>query len=107
MSNLKAIQDKQEEINSKQEEINNFEIDASDCENLYIDMLDECYPELFNMLPSRILEECDPIAYRCGLTDYADSLDIEEDENYILLLEELEELENELQDLEDEQEDEE
>lgn len=45
---------------------------------MYNEMLDECndmikigYIELY---PSRVLEECDPIAYNCGLSDYYDSI---------------------------------
>jgi len=45
---------------------------------MYDEMLDECY-EPYNMggmeyMPSDILKECDPIAYRVGFSDYADSL---------------------------------
>lgn len=41
---------------------------------MYDDMLNECNEGVFNILPSRILEECDPIQYNCGLNDYYDSL---------------------------------
>ena len=45
---------------------------------LYDDMLDECCePYTLNgmeYMPSTILKECDPIAYRVGFADYADSL---------------------------------
>ena len=91
---LQAIQDKQEEID-------NFELDTSDYEDSYCDMLDDCYPELFNMSPSRILRECDPTAYNCGWNDYVDSIEVEEEDEYILLVEELEKLENELEELEE------
>jgi len=45
---------------------------------MYDEMLDQCY-EPYNMsgmiyMPSDILKECDPIAYRVGFSDYADSL---------------------------------
>lgn len=44
----------------------------------YDDMLDECYPMIeigsISLYPSRVLEECDSIAYSCGLSDYADSM---------------------------------
>ena len=45
---------------------------------MYDETLDECY-EPYNMggmeyMPSDILKECDPIAYRVGFSDYADSL---------------------------------
>lgn len=57
----------------------------------YDEMLDECYPMVeigsISLYPSRVLEECDPIAYRCGLSDYADS----ESENYEYELERMDE----------------
>lgn len=40
----------------------------------YEEMLDECYPDTpFNISASRILRECDPIAYRVGFHDWLDS----------------------------------
>ena len=54
--------------------------------NLYDDYLDEMYPETtiagFNYSTSYALKEIDPIAYRCGLSDYASELfdEIEEEE---------------------------
>jgi predicted nucleic acid-binding Zn-ribbon protein len=96
------IENKQSEIENKQSEIDFFELEESNYESSYDDMLDECYPEVFNILPSRILSECDPIAYRCGLSDYLDSIDVSDDTNYQKLEEELEELETELEELETE-----
>ena len=45
---------------------------------LYDDMLDECYP-VYDMgcmeyYASTILKECDPVAYRVGFSDFANSL---------------------------------
>jgi hypothetical protein len=44
----------------------------------YDQMLDEVYPELFighsSFLPSTVLKELDPIAYRVGFGEYVDSL---------------------------------
>ena len=106
MKTLKHLENlielKNDEILQKQYEIDTFELNNDDYEEQYDDMLNECYPELFNMLPSRILSECDPIAYACGLNDYIDSLEFSDDENYQKLEEELEELENELEELEEE-----
>jgi hypothetical protein len=45
--------------------------------NSYNEMLDESGPVKIGRLefyPSRILRECDPIAYRCGLNDYENLL---------------------------------
>lgn len=45
---------------------------------MYDEMLDECYPAVqigdSEFYASTVLKECDPIAYRVGATDYADSL---------------------------------
>lgn len=46
--------------------------------SMYDDMLDECYDlsevggPFSHMLASKVLEECDPVAYRCGFTDWLD-----------------------------------
>jgi hypothetical protein len=54
------------------------EIDPVDLEQLYRDMLDECEPEVkvagLSFCASRIVEELDPVAFRCGVNDYADGL---------------------------------
>lgn len=51
----------------------------------YNDMIDECNPivSIFGMeyLPSRVLEEIDPIAYNCGLADYLDANGLTTDES--------------------------
>jgi len=103
MENLKflnmAISDKREAIKVKENEIYNFEISADDHIDDFDNMLDECYPSLFHLLPSRILSKCDPIAYAEGLADYVDSLDCSEDEKFQALETDLLELENDLEDL--------
>jgi len=42
-------------------------------EDKYREMLDECYPVVkigcLEFSPSRIVEEIDPIAFRCGVAD--------------------------------------
>jgi len=47
----------------------------------YDDMLDECYPVVMvtgmEYATSYALKNLDPVAYRCGLLDYADSCQIE------------------------------
>ena len=55
-----------------------------DVEESYHEALDEGGPVTIGGLefwPSRILKELDPIAYRCGLIDYTDSLS----EDYLVL----------------------
>lgn len=48
----------------------------------YDDMLNECYEPVqvggLTFDPADVIYNCDPIAYRCGLIDYIDS--IEEDD---------------------------
>lgn len=50
-----------------------------DTDELFNSMLDECYSfesvggPFAHMLPSKVLEEMDPVAYRCGKNDWVDS----------------------------------
>ncbi len=91
------MKDLEKQIEEKKQEIDNFKLDCSKYEIQYDDMLDECYEGIFGLLPSRILSECDPIQYRCGMSDYLDSLDVEDDEDYQALTGELDDLEIELE----------
>ena len=54
------------------------ELDPIDTEQRYRDMLDECEPEVkvggLTFAVSRVIEELDPVAFRCGVLDYIDSL---------------------------------
>lgn len=63
-----------DELVSKEEFYERLEEEVNEyVENNYDDILDECYPsyKAFDMefYPSQILKECDPIAYRCGISD--------------------------------------
>jgi hypothetical protein len=55
-----------------------------DREQRFRDMLDECYSfdsvggPFAYMSPSRVLEEMDPTAFRCGVNDYMDGEDVYE-----------------------------
>jgi hypothetical protein len=49
-------------------------IDEDKLLGMYDYMLDECYPEMFNMSASTILYRADKIAYDCGLSDYYESI---------------------------------
>jgi len=51
-----AIQYKTDEIQEKQNEIDTFELDQSDYENQYDEMLDDSYEHIFNIYPSTILK---------------------------------------------------
>ncbi len=100
-----AIAIKNAEIEAKQREIDGFEIDPDEHEEEYKESLDSegdvnvCG---LTFSPSRIIKELDPTAYRCGLLDYIDSLDVSDDPAYRELEEELKSLEYELADLEGE-----
>ena len=93
------------QIADLENKIDNFAIDEDKYDENYDEWLDEIYGEIMigniSFLPSRILKELDPIAYRCGFSDYIDSLDIEDDEEYQELQTELEEVKEELAELEE------
>jgi len=65
-------------IKSKLEKRVKEELKPIDLEELYREMLDDCEPVVkvagLSFTPSRIIEELDPTAFRCGVIDYADSL---------------------------------
>jgi polyhydroxyalkanoate synthesis regulator phasin len=84
-----------------------------DCENEFDNALDEGDPVRIGSLeytPSRVLKRIDPIAYRCGVSDYVDSLGLKEinwnsydsDKVDKICDELVEELENEISSLQDE-----
>lgn len=106
----------QAQIKNKETQQNSIECDPDDL----ADQFDECLDEAGSIevaggsfYPSQILKECDPIAYRCGLNDFADSyFDKEETEEYQALQseidaiqEEIDQLESDIEDLENEIED--
>ncbi len=92
------------------------ECKAVDREERFDQMLDECYSfdsvggPFEHMSPSSVLKEVDPIAYRCGVNDWADSerwYEIgsdyyDSDEVHKARDEFIDELESELSELEDE-----
>ena len=92
-----------------------------DTHSMYDDMLDECYDlsavggPFSHMLASKVLEECDPVAYRCGFSDWLDGERFYEVDGEYYLGPDLErikdelidELETELSDLQEELESEE
>ena len=55
----------------------------NELEEQYEEMLDECYGVFkigeMTFYPSKILKNCDPIAYRVGLSDFEDYLEQEEE----------------------------
>ena len=96
-------------ISDKESQQNGIECDPDDL----ADQFDECLDEEGNIkvagctfYPSQILKECDPVAYRCGLNDFADSEFRKEDtEEYQALQEEIDQLESDIENLESEIED--
>lgn len=97
-----------EEIEMKREELDEMELDPDDYIEQYEDMLKECYTEkgdgniyignlCYNI--AHVLKKVDPIAYRCGLTEYVDSVDITETADYNELEEEISDMELELDNL--------
>ena len=89
-----------------QAQIDSFELDPDDYSDRYDEMLDECHGDFLGMNASQILKNMDPVAYRCGLLDYLDSLDQDEEkmdnDECLELFNQLEEIESEIEELEEE-----
>ena len=53
------------------------QLDDYRLEKMFDEMLDECYPlvefGLLSYTPSDVLRSTDPVAYRCGFSDWLDS----------------------------------
>ena len=97
----KEIESRIEELNILMDGFDKSEYEY-DFEGQYQEMLDDSHDSVFNILPSRILEELDPIAYNIGLSEYVDNLELSEFHAYNEMTEELEGLEYELELLEEE-----
>ena len=78
----------------KKQEMDDYEIDPDSLEESYKDCLNEMEEMPNGWDYSDVLERMDPIMYRCGLNDYADSFDKEEQDDYKELQEEFEEFDN-------------
>jgi chromosome segregation ATPase len=78
----------------KKQEMDDYEIDPDSLEERYKDFLNEMEEMPNGWDYSDVLERMDPIMYRCGLNDYADSFDKEEFQDYKELQEEFEEFDN-------------
>ena len=59
-----------------------YDLDNEEDQTMYENMIDETHPEVIiagiTFIPSEILREGDPTAYRCGFNDYIDSLSLPE-----------------------------
>jgi hypothetical protein len=83
------------------------ELTPINMEDRFNEMLDECYSfdsvggPFAHMQPSRVLLELDPIAHRCGVNDYADSIsrdrDIEEIDGEFYQAEEVQAIRDEIE----------
>lgn len=73
---MKDIDSKIREIEVIRKEIENFEVNPDDYEQDFDESLDRGYGEFMSYSASYILKQIDPIAYRCGLLDYVDGLDV-------------------------------
>jgi hypothetical protein len=98
---IERIEFLESEIKDLRKKLENFELDEENYSDQFDELLDEQFGEISICgalySPSTILKEVDPINYRCSLTDFVNSFDIEETEEYKDLQEELEELEMELE----------
>lgn len=105
-SKLSALRLQVSDLESQQEQI---ELDPDDYEDQFDEFLDESTPEIeigcLTYSPSHVLKKVDPIAYRCGLNDFVDSLDVEDSDEYKELQEEIDQLQSDIEDLESEIED--
>lgn len=88
-------------IETLKEEIRGFEVNPDDYIEQYEEMLDECYGNFMGIYSASYTLKCvDVTAYRCGLLDYVDSLDISYPSEWD---DELQELIDELHDMIDEE----
>ena len=95
-------------IAEKEKQQEQIELDPDDYEDQFDDMLDEAGTVDacgYSFYPSRILKELDPVAYRCGMNDFVDSLDVEDSDEYKALQDEIDQLQSDIEDLENEIED--
>ena len=94
---MEEIENKIQEIVVIKEEIANFEVNPDDYTDQYDEMLDMCYEDFMGSYSASYTLKCvDETAYRCGLLDYVDGLEIsyptEWDDELSDLLQELEEM---------------
>ena len=82
------------DLEVKKQEMDDYEIDPDEVEDNYKDCLSEMCEMPNGWDYADVLERMDPVMYRCGLNDYADSFDKEEFQDYKELQEEFEELDN-------------
>ena len=103
------IRKMQSQIADKEKQQEQIELDPDDYEYQFDESLDDSIPEIeiccLTYSPSHVLKNVDPTAYRCGLNDFVDSLDVEDSDEYEALQEEIDQLKSDIEDLESEIED--
>ena len=96
-------------IADKEKQQDQIELDPDDYETQFDDMLDESIPEIeigsLTYSPSHVLKNVDPVAYRCSLNDFVDSLEVEDSDEYEALQEEIDDIQEEIDQLESDIED--
>ena len=99
----------QSQIADKEKQQEQIELDPDDVADQFDESLDESIQEIeigcLTYSPSHVLKKMDPTAYRCGLIDFIDSLDVEDSEQYKELQDEIDQLQSDIEDLENEIED--
>ena len=103
------IRKMQAQIADKEKQQEQIVLDVDDYEDQFDESLDDSIPEIeigcLTYLPSNVLKNVDPTAYRCSLNDYVNYLDVEDSDEYEALQEEIDQLKSDLEDLESEIED--
>ena len=103
------IRKMQAQIADKEKQQEQIELDPDDYEDQFDESLDDSIPEIeigcLTYSPAHVLKNVDPIAYRCGLNDFIDSLDVEDSDEYKALQTEIDQLQSDSEDLESEIED--
>lgn len=97
------LEEKMAERETKETELGSLELNPDDYEDSYDEALDDMGPVRIGSLEysaSHVLREIDPTAYRCGLLDYMDSIDITETKEYKEIEEKLERIDDEIAELE-------
>ena len=97
-------------ISDKEKQQSNIEIDPDDFADQFDESLDESIPEIeigcLTYSPAYVLKNVDPVAYRCSLNDYVDSVfDVEDSDEYKALQSEIDDIQEEIDQLQSDIED--
>ena len=96
-------------IADKEKQQSNIELDPDEYGDQFDESLDDSIPEIeigsLTYSPSHVLKNVDPVAYRCGLNDFVDRMDIEDSDEYKALQDEIDQLQSDIEDQENEIED--